>query len=490
MSRKMSLYSSNRITVVSILLISFLILGIVFLLLGYRVVINDKRDQMNVMADEAELLVSAYVNSSQLDDLELRMGITSLARASGFHIILCNSDGTVVNCSDKEINCQHIGMRLDPEMIISTISKSGKANTITDMGGLYTEKRYVKSLVLAVGNNLEIRGYIILSAPVSSMLMLWRDFCTIFLIVLGAVIIVAIALSFASSKRMAKPINDMAIAAYKFGRGDFSSRIDYDGNIDEIGELAEAFNNMADALEQSETKRRELIANVSHELKTPMTSITGFAEGILDGTIPEERQEKYLAIIASEARRLSRLVAGMLKMSQFQSQDSAAVLKQNSFEATEVILSALVSLEKKIESKNLDVDARIPEEAVSVLGDRDSINQVVYNLLDNAVKFAPEGSTIGLELYKQGPKAYISVENQGETISREELPLIFDRFHKTDKSRSKNTDGVGLGLYIVKTILDNHDESIFVSSHDGLTKFTFTLTIKPAAKASSGKTNS
>ena len=138
---------------------------------------------------------------------------------------------------------------------------------------------------------------------------------------------------------------------------------------------------------------------------------------------------------------------------------------------------ALLSLEHKITDKGLDVDAQLPEEAVMVRGEQDAINQVVYNLIDNAAKFAPRGSVLRLAVWKQTGKAYVSVENDGETISPEELPLIFDRFHKTDKSRSQDRDGVGLGLYIVKTILDNHGEDIFVTSRDGVTRFVFTMTV-------------
>ena len=166
----------------------------------------------------------------------------------------------------------------------------------------------------------------------------------------------------------------------------------------------------------------------------------------------------------------------MLDMSQLQSGENSAAVKK-SFDVSEVMRLALVSLEAKITERGLDVDARLPEEPVMTLGDMDSITQVVYNLIDNAAKFASPASTIKLELWKQENKAYVSVENTGETISKEELPLIFDRFHKTDRSRSLDKDGVGLGLYIVRTILDSHGEDIFVTSENGVTTFTFTLTL-------------
>ena len=233
---------------------------------------------------------------------------------------------------------------------------------------------------------------------------------------------------------------------------------------------------MAVSLERSECLRRDFIANVSHELKTPMTVISGFSDGILDGTIPPENERKYLEIISSETKRLSRLVRTMLDMSRIQSAASGAALR-GSFDISEVIRVTLLGLGGKIDARRLDVDAELPEESIVTRGDKDAVTQVVYNLIDNAVKFAENGSTIRVSLWKRGHKAYVAVENKGETIPPEEMPLIFDRFHKTDRSRSEDRDGVGLGLYIVKTILDDHNEDIFVTSADGVTKFTFTLTL-------------
>jgi len=173
---------------------------------------------------------------------------------------------------------------------------------------------------------------------------------------------------------------------------------------------------------------------------------------------------------------MSRLVKSMLEMSIIQSTDSDSVL-EGSFDVSEVVRLALLSLDGKIEGKRLDVDATLPEEPIMTRGNEDAITQVVYNLIDNAIKFSTHGGVITLGLWKQGTRAYVSVENRGETIPEEELPHIFERFHKTDKSRSADREGVGLGLYIVKTILDNHKEDIFVTSSAGVTRFMFTLTV-------------
>jgi signal transduction histidine kinase len=233
---------------------------------------------------------------------------------------------------------------------------------------------------------------------------------------------------------------------------------------------------MADSLQRSEQRRNDFIANVSHELKTPMTTISGFADGLLDGTIPREQQDKYLVIIADETRRLSRLVRSMLDLSRMEGAGSD-LARRREFDISEVVLSTLLSFEARDSDKRLDVDLQVPENHINVLGDPDAITRVVYNLMDNAIKFAYPGSTLGVSLWKNDGKAYVSVRDTGETIPSADLPYIFDRFHKSDRSRSLDRDGVGLGLYLVKRILDAHGEDIAVTSRDGVTDFVFTLTL-------------
>ena len=202
-------------------------------------------------------------------------------------------------------------------------------------------------------------------------------------------------------------------------------------------------------------------------------TIAGFADGILDGTIPPEKERESLQVISSETRRLSRLVRRMLELSRLQS--SERVSAQEQFDAAELLIRVLVSLEAKITEKDLDVETELPDGPVMVWGDPDAVTQVCYNLLDNAVKFSFPKGKLTLKITSKAGKAYISIGNQGETIPPDQLSHIFDRFHKADSSRSTHKDGVGLGLYIVKTILNTYKEDITVTSQDGFTEFTFTL---------------
>ena len=280
--------------------------------------------------------------------------------------------------------------------------------------------------------------------------------------------------------KMENSAKEVARTASAIAQGDFSVRVrQTEDPADEMGALIDSFNKMADSLEQSELRRSEFIANISHELRTPMTTIAGFADGILDGTIPPEEERKYLISIRDETRRLSRLVRDMLGVSQAKAR-AADASRRTVFDVSELIVQTLLSFEGRATRKNLDVDPQLPDNPILVRADKDAITQVIYNLLDNAVKFAAPGSCLILKLYKGSGKAYVSVKDFGETIPPDDLPFIFDRFHKSDRSRSMDKDGVGLGLYLVKTILNSHDEDIAVKSGDGMTEFVFTLPLAEA----------
>jgi signal transduction histidine kinase len=296
------------------------------------------------------------------------------------------------------------------------------------------------------------------------------------------VLVVIAVLAFAApvvwviTQRQMKPIKQMTAAARRMAHGQMDVRVDAnDTDTAELNELALAFNNMAQALAKSEQKRQEFVANVSHELKTPMTTISGYMAGMLDGTIPPDQQPKYMAITAAEVKRLSRLVRSMLEISRIQDQGIPAERKRN-FDLCQTVGEVLLSFEKQINDKHLEVDVNLPDLGARTLADPDAITQVVYNLIDNAVKFCPEKGELGLRVEEtKGGKYLVSIRNTGPTIPADELPLVFDRFHKTDKSRSADRDGWGLGLYIVKTIILGHEEDIYVTSRDGVTEFSFTM---------------
>lgn len=466
-----SIYFKNFLVTAALVFSCFIAIGISFVLLGRTHLINEARTNMSENADEVVRAATALSHQESLNSWGLRMTISSIASSTEKHIFICDPEGLVLSCSDLNLNCPHLNTKLD-SAIINTVSEKRIMDTKTDLNGFYDEARFVVAKPIYSGT--ELLGYVFVSTDSHAITGVWGAFIGVAVSISLLVIAVTLLMSLLYSKKMAEPLDEMAVAAKKFAHGDFSVRVKSVGGDDEIGALTEAFNYMADSLEKSELKRQGFIANVSHELRTPMTTIAGFADGILDGTIPPEQEKKYLQKISDETKRLARLVRDMLDLSKA---ESAAVDKSKlaKFDICELLLKSLLSFESRATQKNLDVDPQLPEDPIMVRAVADSITQVIYNLLDNAIKFAAVGSTITIRLYKRDTKAFISIKDVGETIPPDDLPYIFDRFHKSDRSRSLDKTGVGLGLYLVKSILNSHDEDIVCVSHDGITEFIFTL---------------
>ena len=286
------------------------------------------------------------------------------------------------------------------------------------------------------------------------------------------ILLAALVTIYIISQRIIDPLKKLSQAAKSFACGNFGERV-YVSGQDEVAELAEAFNNMAAVLEKNEENRNTFLGNVSHDLRTPMTVIAGFVDGIRDGTIPPEKHDYYLEVISTEVRRLSRLVNTLLEISRMQSGERK--LNITHFNVSEKARQVLLSFEKKIDDKKLNIEFN-NEEDVSVSADMDAVHQVLYNLMDNAVKFTPENGLITVEIEKKEKKAWIRIRNTGEGIPKDELPNIFDRFYKSDRSRGLDKTGTGLGLYIVKTNVNMHGEQITCKSKENeFTEFEFSL---------------
>ncbi len=288
------------------------------------------------------------------------------------------------------------------------------------------------------------------------------------------VLLASLIAAYFISERIIGPLREMSSAAKKFAAGKFDARVRVRGK-DEVADLAVAFNDMAASLENLESMRSSFIANVSHDLRTPMTTIAGFIDGIRDGVIPKEEQEHYLEVISVEVRRLSRLVSSLLDLSRIQAGDRKFVMKP--FDICEMARVILISFEQKIEEKQLDVAFECDEDRIYVNADHDAIYQVFYNICHNAVKFSREGGHFRIRISQsRDKKVQIAVYNEGQGIPKEDQPLVFERFYKSDKSRGLDKTGIGLGLYISKTIMAAHGERIWVTSEQGENcEFFFTL---------------
>ena len=466
--RCLTIYWQNFMLTASVVMLTLALLGSAFFALTYSYAVDERSEQMQSKATIVSHMVSSYIESGSLTGLRELANFASNVTDAQF--LICNTDGDLLLTTDPTLANRVLTM---PQEVIDGAMSGDAYTTRTTLGGIYEETHFVVGV--PIESNGALVGFVLAVTGARALTTMWRTFIGLFFMTAVTVLLLSFVVSAWVSMRQSRPIHEMAEATRRFADGNFDVRMhNYEG-VTEISELTEAFNSMADSLQETERQRREFIANVSHELKTPMTTIAGYTDGILDGTIPPEQEKEYLRIISDEARRLSRLVRRMLEVSQLQSRDLTRT--KAPFDVCESMRRVLISMEKKIADRGLDVDADIPDGSIMVLGNNDLITQVIYNLLENATKFARAGSALYLGVTTLNGKALVSVRNEGDTIPAEEIPLLFERFHKSDKSRSEDKDGVGLGLYVVKTILEQHKEHIAVTSENGLTTFTFTITL-------------
>lgn len=473
-ARFKGLYWRTLFVTVGMVLLTLTLLGASFFSLSYNYARQQRTGDLEGKARVVASFSAGYLEKNAFSTEEEFQQLTSFAASvSDVDFLICDTAGQVLLTTDQALVGQAVAVPAD---LAADTLNDGLSSVRSNLGGLYASKRFIVGVPVLLADQGKPVGLVFAVAATTALDTMWQTFVGLFFTTAFVVLMVSFIASSVTTMHQTLPIREMVQATRRYAEGDFDIRMKDYGRNDEIGELALSFNNMAESLQQTERQRREFIANISHELKTPMTTIAGYTDGILDGTIPQANERQYLQIIADESRRLSRLVRRMLDVSQLQAMDP---LKSGShFDLCESMRRVIISMEKKINDRHLDVDAEIPDEPILVLGDNDMITQVIYNLLDNAAKFARPGSTLYLGIALLDGKARVTVRNEGETIPAEELPLLFERFHKSDKSRSEDKDGVGLGLYIVKTILEQHKEKISATSENGVTTFTFSLRVE------------
>ena len=291
-----------------------------------------------------------------------------------------------------------------------------------------------------------------------------------------AMIVVGLAswcMVFFMSNNIIDPVRNLQKAAGRIMKGDFSQTIEVEHN-DEIGQLTQSFNEMTKELKELDTLQSDFIANISHDFRSPLTSIKGYLEAMMDGTIPPEQYSKYMQIVLDETNRLTKMTNNILDLTKME--NGQIELNRTNFEVNDTIIKLALGLEQRVEEKNIEMDFQFLQEKMFVHADKDLIQRVIYNLMDNALKFSSQGGKITIETSVVGKKALISVTDTGIGISEESLPYVFERFHKGDRSRGKDKKGTGLGLTIAKQIIVTHQEDISVHSKMGEgTTFQFTL---------------
>lgn len=411
----------------------------------------------------------ALVNKSVAMDAFLQNSIASVGEVTESSVVVFDVNGIIFASSDTE--------RSDNSF--SAVSK--KVSTPVLRGEQIVSMNVYKDQfgdkILTVGAPLmyknEIFGGVMFNQRVPEIKSVYAFFINrIFNILIVCMILSALLYGYLSF-RITSPIRHISAAVKEFSKGNFKKRVNYNSE-NELGELATNINEMANSLENLENLRRGFISDVSHELRTPLTTISGFVEGIIDGTIPEENQNEYLDVVLSETKRMSRLITNLLQLSRMESGESK--LERSDFDINELVRLTLLKFEMMITPKDIDVELNITEGRLMVNADKDNISQVLINLINNAVKFTPDGGNIKIDVVEERDRVYVSVENTGHGIEEEDLHRIWDRFYKADKSRGMDRTGMGLGLYIVKRIISMHGENICVNSiPDKYTRFTFSL---------------
>ena len=469
--RSTRLFRKYFFSFVNIVLASFLFLGFTMLLVTVGAWAKDRLQMLSENARRTAALVGSVYH--QAGDAALNSDqramvsslLVSYSETLEADFFLCNTHGEVIGCreaiSDTAVPALcpiHSAIRF-PD-VTAAYASHGRYSTVDNPGDIFHQQMLLAFHPLDAGGKSV--GFVVAAQPLNKgaiayMASIFRAFLLSGMIVF----LVDFVLVYYISYRLVRPVGEMVEATRRYGKGDFGFRVEVSEN-DELRLLAESFNSMAVSLASLESSRRSFVANVSHELKTPMTTIGGFIDGMRDGTIPPEDQKKYLGIVSGEVRRLSRLVTGMLNLSRIEAGELE--LKRTDFDLSELIFSTALSFERMINEKGIALTGLEDMDHLKFYGDKDMLTQVFYNLIDNAVKFTPRGERIALSAERQRGRLLVAVKNTGVGIAPEDITRIFERFYKTDQSRSYDGKSAGLGLYLAMTIVKLHGGSIRAES--------------------------
>ncbi len=458
------------ITTLITISLSFLAAGI--LLYGFLVeyAISEKEKTLRHYAKRIIEMQRYLVTNNNLINREIfKLNVEAYGEDSSSIIFITDNSGEIMLVSLPRLKYLE-GEKIEPQLIESL--REGKEIKIEgNLGNLLNETFLI--LGYPIRYNGRVVGSVILNTPLPELQRLSWEVYGLFLKAIGISAVITIISIYIMSRRISRPLREIGRVARQIAGGNFKARVKAISN-DEVGELGRTFNYMAEALNNLEQVRKSFIANVSHELRTPLTSVAGFVEGMMDGTIPADKQQHYLTIVKQEVVRLTRLVNDILDLAKVESGEVS--INPRVFNIGELIRRSAVKFENQVSSKNINLEIALEKEDQLVLADPDAIERVITNLLDNAVKFTPEGGIINITACCKDQSIYVSIGDNGVGIDKDDLPYIWERFFKTDKSRSKDKIGTGLGLAIVKNIVQRHNQNIWVESElDKGSVFTFTL---------------
>ncbi len=470
-----TIFGKTMIVFMVIIMVSLLLSGLMMSQVVRDAYLSDSETQMFNLADDVETLYG-FFDQGYLSMNQAVIQVQQKAEGSKNVIwVVTADDGTVwlavdpsnqTTISKQQIQDYYGGMK--------PILQRGKSVKMISQSGNFFNTPVITVAQPALDEDGNICAYIFvhreLSEMEASLMAMYRQI----LLTAGISALLGIILTYLFTRSMLRPLSVVTTGAKQLARGKFDIYLEVKSK-DELGQLADTFNSVAKDLKKHEQTRENLIANVSHELRSPLTSIQGLLQAVLDGTIAPEDRDYYLDVVLGESKRLNLLISDLLDLAKLESGQFPMQIER--VDINELIRRALVTFESKIEAKNLSVHLDLSEGQEFVMCDIARISQVMQNLLENAIKFANEGGLLRVYTSTTQSSVLVNVNNSGETIAKEDIPYVFDRFFKTDKSHSRQKEGTGIGLSLVKNILKGHGQKIWVQS-DSIQGTTFTFTLK------------
>lgn len=466
-----STLSKHIFIYIAICVISFILVSTICYKADYKHIYNYYSDRLYLQANEiANEYALDYLAESKLRRIELEM--KSLSTFNDTRIMFITPSGDVIldtnNSSTDKSNEDRILFSIND---FDYGDLKGKHDILWDFYGLFSEPAL--SVFSPISNSFEIKGYVVINIPESAIVERVYDTFNTNYLTLAIVLILSSAFLVLYFFQVHRPIKEITRATNEYSKGNLSYHVKPMHN-DEIGRLGMSLDYMASQLNESDKFQHKFLSNISHDFRSPLTSIKGYLEAIQDGTIPPEMLDKYIGIMLFETERLTKLTSNILTLNEL---DPKSVrLDISTFDLNSIIRHTVETFEGTCKKKGIKFNITYANSVQNVKADKGRIQQVIYNLIDNAIKFSKENSYIYITVKEKGEKAQISIKDTGCGIAKEDIDKIWDRFYKSDSSRGRDKKGSGLGLSITKEVIQAHGENIDVVSTVGVgTEFIFTL---------------
>lgn len=431
-----------------------------------------KREKADSLYKEATLIANTYASDLYNNDISLETVKEQLDALSAYlssQIWIINPSGRMIMTTDAPLDVEHETLveHFDPTVT------AGSFYTVGNFFGCFDEE--MLSVFAPITSNFKVRGYVVIHTSMSAIRLSSESLLNISYIMLVIFFLLSLIILIFFTEMVYLPLRKITAATEQYAAGNLHYEFQVDSE-DEIGYLAASLSYMASEIARSEDNQKKFIANVSHDFRSPLTSIKGYLEAMLDGTIPPELHEKYLQIVLNETERLTKLTNSLLTLNNLNMK--GMVLEKTKFDLNRMIRTTAAAFEGTCQQKQIGIELVLTGEQLPVFADKNKIEQVLYNLLDNAIKFSHSDSAIRMETTEKHGKVFVSVKDSGIGIPKDSLKLIFDRFYKTDLSRGKDKKGTGLGLAITREIIQSHNENINVISTEGVgSEFIFSLPV-------------